>query len=164
MEGKNLQNYENPTYLVVKETKNGNGVFTEKDFKANEIILKMKGKIISLEEETTLNEHSKANTCRFSKTTYLSPEGLGDFINHSCNPNAYCKSNNGLYILAIDDISKGHEILIDYSTIMADDDEWTMKCNCGSINCRKIIKKFITLEKDLQNKYIKMGIVPDYIT
>lgn len=152
-------------FLDIKNTRNGKGIFIKKDFKKNEIIYKVKGKKVSIEYAESMGREFNANTFRFDKNFYISPENeIGDFQNHSCNPNAYLKKiNDDLFILAIGDISKGHEVLLDYSTIIANDDEWDMVCNCEDVKCRKIIKKFSTLEKELQDKYIRMGIVPDYI-
>ena len=42
------------------------------------------------------------------------------------------------------------------------EDNWEMNCKCGSKNCRKIIKNFKYLPKKIQQKYIKLKIVPDY--
>lgn len=44
-----------------------------------------------------------------------------------------------------------------------DEDNWTMKCNCGDKDCRKIIKDFKHLPRSTKEKYIKLGIVPDYV-
>ena len=70
----------------------------------------------------------------------------------------YWKSNPH----SIKDIKKGEEITWDYSTTM-DEDKWEMDCVCQSKNCRKRIKDFKYLPKEIQQKYIKLGIVPDYI-
>lgn len=60
------------------------------------------------------------------------------------------------------DIKKDEECTFDYSTTM-DEDDWEMDCSCGSKNCRHQIRDFKYLPKKLQEKYIEMGIIPDYI-
>lgn len=42
------------------------------------------------------------------------------------------------------------------------DDDWLMICECGSKECRKIIKEFLYLEEKTKLKYLEMGIVPEY--
>jgi hypothetical protein len=61
------------------------------------------------------------------------PIGEGDYVNHSCNPNAGLSGQIGL--VAMRDIKIGEEVCFDYA--MCDTmpyDEFT--CGCGSLNCR----------------------------
>jgi len=44
-----------------------------------------------------------------------------------------------------------------------DEDDWELDCICESKNCRKKISDFKHLPKAIQQKYIKLGIVPKYI-
>lgn len=157
----------NVDFLIIKKARNGRGVFTKKNIKKNETIFELKGRLLSVAEIEAGGIFStlSANAYRFSKEMYLSPTGeLGDFINHSCDPNAYIKKENEkLYIIAIKLIHSGEEITIDYSTIMAPDDEWNLSCNCGSKICRNKVEKFMNLPKNIQKKYKKNNIVPAYI-
>jgi hypothetical protein len=73
------------------------------------------------------------------------------------------KKQKKLYVLAHTTIKPNEEIVIDYSTIIADDDIWKMKCSCGNKNCRKIIGKFSRIPKKLQKEYLTLGVVPEYI-
>lgn len=73
------------------------------------------------------------------------------------------KINNKLLVCAIKNITKSKEVLMDYSTIIARDDSWKMKCNCGSRMCRRVIGKFKLLPKEVSEKYRKQNIVPEYI-
>ena len=43
------------------------------------------------------------------------------------------------------------------------DDDWEMTCRCGSENCRKVVREFRTLPPDVQQRYVALGIVPDYV-
>ena len=38
-----------------------------------------------------------------------------------------------------------------------------MECECGAKNCRKKVRDFKCLDKEIQEKYIALGIVPEYI-
>ncbi len=95
---------------------------------------------------------------------YVGPSrDLDDFVNHSCNPNSGIKvTNRKVILIAIKNIQEGQEITFDYSTTM-DEDDWEMDCNCGSQYCRKKIKDFKHLSKKIQEKYIRLGIVPKFI-
>lgn len=152
-------------YVFIKKSKNGKGVFAKKDFNKGEIVLHIEGKLITCDEDENVDEQTRSNTIRFNSEKFLSPKGkLGDFLNHSCKPNSKIVKDKGkLYIYSIKDIEKGEEIFFDYSTILASDDVWTMKCKCREENCRKIIKKFKTLPAKIKKEYISKKIVPKYI-
>jgi uncharacterized protein len=152
--------------LIVKLCNNGKGVFTESPIESQETLLEVTGVLMTPEEIESdgVFAPKSANAYRFSRELYMSPLGMSEFFNHSCNPNVFVsKENNRLYIKAIHEISAGTELCMDYSTIMAPDDKWTMKCNCGSGSCRGLIEKFVNLPESVQRKYIDAGIVPEYI-
>ena len=60
-------------------------------------------------------------------------------------------------------IAGGDEITIDYSTTIGDDDIWTMRCKCGSRQCRKKIRNLGSLPAELKRSYVRNGLVPMYI-
>jgi SET domain-containing protein len=149
----------------IRQAKNGSGIFSKKIFKNGEKLFEIKGKLIPCNKEDDLDERTRSNTIRFDEEMYISPEGeIGDFLNHSCEPNSgIIKKNNKLYLIAIKNIELSEEVVMDYSTIIADDDIWDMKCSCGEKECRKMVKKFSSLPKKIKEKYLDLGIVPDYI-
>jgi len=151
--------------LEVKRAKNGKGIFTKRPLKQSQVVFEVVGERKHYQNVNKKGGTFQDNTFRFSKDYYLSPAGkLGDYLNHSCDPNAGVKKkNNKLYIVAMDNIKKGSEIVIDYSTILAGDDSWTMCCSCKSRNCRKVIKDFHSLPKNLQERYKDLGVVPKHI-
>ncbi len=151
--------------ISIRKTQNGRGLFANKDFKKGKTLFKVKGILFPVAKEKKFDSKTKANSIRYSQEQYLNPAGeLADFLNHSCDPNcAIKKIEKNLYIFAIKNIFAGSEITIDYSTIIAKDDSWKMKCNCYSKNCRKIIRKFNSLPKIFQKKYKNIEAVPDYI-
>ena len=94
---------------------------------------------------------------------YIDMKESSRCINHSCNPNSgLVFKKNKIMLTAIRTIRKYEEITWDYSTTM-DEDEWEMDCLCGNKNCRKRIRDFKYLPRRIQQKYIKLGIVPKYI-
>ncbi len=149
----------------IKKSKNGLGLFLNKNIKLNQIIVELKGKLITCDVGDDLDEETRSNAIRFNNNMFLSPKGeAGNFINHSCSPNSkIVKKDNKLFILSTQSILKDTEITFDYSTILARDDIWQMKCNCKSLNCRKIIKKFDSLPKKIKESYVANGYVPKYI-
>lgn len=105
------------------------------------------------------------NCYRFGPETYLDPgDHAGRYVNHSCEPNAGVgKYNNQLFLFAASDISPGCEITFDYSTILGDDDIWTMRCRCGQKSCRRRIRRFGSLPSALKHRYLMNGLVPRFI-
>lgn len=156
-------NYKN---IGVEKTRNGYGIFAKKDFSKGEEIFEINGKLMTLYEDEIIDKKIRDNAFRFSKDKYISPQGeIGDFLNHSCNPNSgIIKTGSKLFLIAVRNIKRGEEITMDYSTIIADDDIWEMNCNCGEKECRSTIKNFGALSKKLKEKYLNLGIVPDYIS
>lgn len=151
--------------LVVTETRNGKGICAQRNFEPEEVLFEVTGEFITGDEDEDIDEVVRDNAFRYSEDLYISPAGaIGDFQNHSCEPNAkVVKREQRLFVVAIEPIKKGEEVLIDYSTIIGADDVWEMTCNCGSPLCRHLIRSFNTIPSALQKKYIERGMVPEYI-
>ncbi len=142
------------TNIEIKETTNiGKGIFASRDFKKDELILHIEGEIIETEDISSvpseIQEHWFPFDIKGKKKRYVLPELPWKYLNHSCNPNAGIKNNRN--IVALRPIKKGEEIVFDYA--MNNIDNWTMKCNCGSKKCRKIISTFDVLDEDTKKKY-----------
>jgi hypothetical protein len=61
-------------------------------------------------------------------------EGLGAFLNHSCDPNCEIDEIKGrAWLFALRNIAAGEELLWDYNLY---DDEDPAPCHCGSPKCR----------------------------
>jgi len=84
------------------------------------------------------------------KHILLSPIHL-QFINHSCNPNAFFDVDQ-LQLVALREIEEGEEITFFYPS-----SEWEMSesfsCNCGENNCLGTISGAVTIPKPIINKY-----------
>jgi hypothetical protein len=62
-------------------------------------------------------------------------------------------------------IRAGSEITFDYSTSSTDTlDKWQMNCNCGAVNCRKVISGLQYLDESLKEEYKKKGMIPLFLT
>ena len=150
--------------LILGQSKLGKAVFANKDFKKGEEIIEFNGKLFTYEQLPIPYDEVEDHYVQIDKNLYMGPSGgVDDFFNHSCNPNSGIKiKGKRVILIAIKDIEKREEITWDYSTTM-DEDEWEMECICESKNCRKRIRDFKYLPKKIQQKYIKLGIVPKYI-
>ena len=151
--------------VVVAKARNGYGVFATRRFEKGETIFEITGPYVTCDEDEDLEDAVRANTYRFDENYYINPVGtVADRTNHSCNPNAkIVKKDNKLFVVAHKHIVPKKEICFDYSTILASDDVWTMKCNCGSRLCRDVVRRFRLLPKELRARYIREAIVPAYI-
>jgi len=150
--------------LIIVKLDNGRGILANRNFESGEKILEFKGQILRREELPVPYSAVEDHYMQIGERLYLGPSGdKDDLINHSCQPNAGVKiRDKRVFLFSIKAIKKGEEITWDYSTTM-DEDEWEMNCNCKSENCRRRIRDFNHLPKDLQQNYISLGIVPEFI-
>ncbi len=146
--------------LKLVKTKLGKAVYANKKFEKGEEIIEFKGELIEYDNLPKKVDHY----IQIGKTLNMGPSGdFDDFINHSCNPNCGLIVNDTkVTLIAITQIRKDEEISFDYSTTM-DEDDWEMDCLCEDKECRKRIRDFKYLPKEVQDKYIKLGIVPKFI-
>ena len=151
--------------VVIRPARNGNGLFAAKVFRANEIIMKVVGRIVHHTVVWDTGGDFASNCYRFGPDTYLDPgDSPGRYVNHSCEPNAgVTKVRHELFLFAAKPLLAGTELVLDYSTILGDDEVWTMRCNCGQAACRGRIRRFGTLPAALQRRYLESGLVPKFI-
>jgi len=152
----------------------GTGVFATKVISTGEFICLMNGKEVSLKEVGELEiigTQREGDALQIDVDSYLIIEEIYRCVNHSCSPNAFIRGKNEL--IALRSIANGEEITFDYSTTMWEDatqikklfneDIWTMNCSCKSDECRKEIKQFYELPEKIQEKYLRLNAVPDFI-
>ena len=151
--------------VVVRAGAIGKGLFTARRYDRGATIMRIPGKIVAADVLWDVGGTFADNCFRFGPETYLDPrDGPGRFLNHSCEPNAGVrKLNNRLYLFAAVGIPSGREVVIDYSTILGDDDIWTMRCHCGCGGCRRTIRRFGALPEATKSRYIEGGMVPGFI-
>ena len=154
--------------LIVKPVRNGRGIVAARAFRRGALILEIKGKIVTpaevwryWETDPRLGE----NCFRYDPDHYLDPDGeIGQYANHSCAPNAgIVKRGRRLILKAIAPIAAGEEVTHDYSTLLAADDVWKMRCNCGAANCRRMVAHIGRLPAATVRAYRRLGIIPDFI-
>ena len=66
--------------------------------------------------------------------TIIDGDGLGAYLNHSCDPNCEVDEVKArVWLFALRDIAAGEELVWDYNLY---DDEEPAPCRCGSPKCR----------------------------
>ena len=154
--------------LEVRQVRNGRGLVARTAFRAGARICVIDGEIVSSARvwEYWDRDPRRAENCfRFDAERYLDPRGcLGEFANHSCQPNAAVRIQRGkLCLVATRSIARGDEVTHDYSTLLGADDVWTLTCNCGEKECRGIVASIDTLPATTLRDYLRLRFVPAHI-
>ena len=138
-------------YYIGKSIIHRKGVILNKNVKKDEIIFRFLGKVI---KNKLRPWYHGPNWLQVGYLEWIipAPGAPGNYLNHSCNPNAGIKGRNT--IVAMQSIKKGEEITIDYA-LSETFPLWHMKCNCKSKNCRKIVKPYQDMAAHRQRRYIK---------
>lgn len=139
-------------YVSHSETQ-GKGVFASKNFKKGETILTIDDSHVVTDETQLTKEQHAFDLDYLSDKTVLMQEPE-KYINHSCDPNTYTRTHNGVqHVLAMKEIKKDEEITYDYS--INGDNDGTFVCHCGSKKCRGNYQgNFFKLNKELQIRYL----------
>ncbi len=150
--------------LEVRPTRFGKGVFAKKEFKPGEKILQFRGRIYTRKEYLSKVNPEKCHYMQIGEDMFLGPTTSPDnFVNHCCEPNAALKIHKGkAFLVAVNTIAVEQEITFDYSTSMAEE-HWEMDCACGVPSCRSRVRDFKYIPAPLQQKYIQLGMVPDFV-
>ena len=129
------------------------GVFAITSIDAGTLLVMWSGKVVSAEDMSGLTALEVSRSVQVEEDLYLVPmaEGEpGDFINHSCNPNAGIQGQ--IALVALRDIEAGEEICYDYAmTDGSDYDEF--ECHCGEKLCRHQVTGHDWQLPDLQTRY-----------
>ena len=140
--------------LIRESNIEGKGVFAARNFKEGEAVLSIDDSRVVFDVDT-LTSYQRQYECDWLEDGKIvlmkAPE---KHINHSCNPNTYVKTIDGMRtVLAMRDIRQGEEVTYDYAINgFYDSDE---PCHCGGKNCRKKISpNFFKLPREIQIKYL----------
>ena len=71
------------------------------------------------------------------------------YSNHSCDANIGMRGE--ITFVAMRDVRAGEELTHDWVT--TDDDDYSVKCNCGTANCRRTLTGKDWQRPDLQARY-----------
>ncbi len=159
-------------YVKYIDNINGYGLFTNKFLYKNELIYSLP--TICIPSNSIITYTFKTNERKYvdmivNSETHLDNEMyeftyFDIFINSSCNPNAYYKSNinNDQNVVALNYIQKDEQIFVDYDCL-----DWIstdpFKCNCNSQQCVKYKRGFAYLPVNIQQQYLNSNIVSDYV-
>ena len=146
----------NTEKFYIGETKDkGKGLFAKRDIKKGELILIRKDGKIYTEKGMISSSIKEDHFMQVGWDKFMHISSPGCYGNHSCDPNSGIKENK---TFALRDIPKDEEITVDYDTFEYD---WKMWCKCWSKNCRKILRGYKHLSKELRKKY--KGYVQEYL-
>jgi hypothetical protein len=123
--------------LEVRNTQKGKGLFSTEVILKDQTILEFEKNYIGHHNNKTLQIDE--NKHQISKN----PDAIENFINHSCQPNAYINFKD-LTFRAKHKIGKGEELTYNYFTTDWDNED-VFQCKCGRKNCKKLIKGFRNL-------------------
>jgi len=145
--------------LFVGQGSHGRGTFTDQAIAKGALIIRFTGPFLRYTETD-----AETFALQIAPDLYIGASGgPDDFINHSCEPNAGFRiAGIDADLSAIRDIAGGEEILFDYSTTL-DEDDFTMECRCGTASCRGTIGDGKYLPEDVWQRYLALGIIPDYV-
>ncbi|WP_394827290.1 amino acid adenylation domain-containing protein [Pendulispora albinea] len=95
--------------------------------------------------------------------------GLGRYLNHACEPNAYARAAQAaggerfLEIVARRPVAAGAEITIDYATFELETVSAAEACACASASCRGRITGFRDLPDHVRAAYTREGILSPHL-
>lgn len=148
-----MRNFQGKKVYVSTSTAHGNGVFASNNFKEGEIILTIDDSHV-VTDATQLTKEQHEFDCDYLADKIIVMQEPEKCINHSCDPNTYMRTENGVrFVLTIRQINKDEEITYDYS--INGDNDGTFICRCGSKKCRGTYQgNFFKLERELQMRYL----------
>jgi hypothetical protein len=120
--------------FVKKSRIHGKGVFTSRDLKKGEVVLRWRPKILNKSDIKKLSATQKHYIYRVSKDKYFLMSPPEKYVNHSCDPNTKVKNYSDV---AIRNIKRGEEITSNYGK---EGSFSSFICKCGSKKCKGLIK------------------------
>jgi hypothetical protein len=130
----------------------GNGIFALKPIHQGELIAVFGGIVYEWDTFIHLPDRERSLCIQVEDRHFLVPRpiGEGDYVNHSCNPNAGLSGQ--IALVAMRDIRPGEEVCFDYAmcdTMPYDEFE----CSCGEADCRGYVSGSDWQKPELQKKY-----------
>ncbi len=135
-----------------KANGNGNGIFAQQILTKGELLAVFGGVVYAWDSFVHLSEKERSLCIQVEENLFLVPRpiGDGDYVNHSCNPNAGLSGQ--IALVAMRDIRPGEEICFDYAmsdTVAYDEFE----CGCGAPNCRGSVTSCDWQLPEIQKRY-----------
>ena len=116
----------------------GLGLFTADLIPRGSTVILFGGTLMSWREVLALPEHMHDIPFQVDDNIFFGiardeDVGVGERINHSCNPN--CGFVSEMKLVALRDILPGEDVTMDYATCTSMD-TYDLMCRCGEPNCR----------------------------
>jgi uncharacterized protein len=148
--------YRSPKTEVRQSKIHGRGLFATADLAKNEIVAVKGGHIVErkmlCEEITPLLGPVEI---QIDEDLFVAPVTEEErelsmlYLNHSCDPNLGVRGE--ITFVTMRGIHPGEELTHDWA--MTDDDDYSVECNCGAVNCRKLLTGEDWQLPDLQKRY-----------
>lgn len=149
----NLHSYScmNPKLEVRETASYGKGIFANEAIARGESIIFWGGVIMPI-----IYEAGDQGVQVAENLVLVSPsaDDTGNFVNHSCDPNAGFQGQ--IVLVAMRPIPAGEEITFDYAMCLhpaPGAPRYEMQCRCGKPNCRKVITEDDWQLPELQRRY-----------
>lgn len=143
--------------LEVRETRACRyGVFVREPIPAGTTVVVYGGVVITEAEFNALPEDLQHFPFNIADGLFLAPRdmndiGVGERINHSCDPNAGFSGQ--INLCALRDIKRGEEVTFDYATCVASDGgAFVLNCECGAPTCRSVVTGRDWMLPDVQKR------------
>jgi hypothetical protein len=136
-------NWIHPDVAVVDTGVFGLAAIATQRIPRDELVIAYGGKVITLMEFDALPEPIKHHTYQIHEELFIGPvdatdDGIGERINHSCEPNLGFVGQT--HLVALRDIEVGEPLAMDYATCVSSTQEiFTFDCQCGAPTCRKTV-------------------------
>lgn len=159
VEDKHGHDWVHPSIYVVDTGIMGLGLVTSDLIPKGSVVILFGGSLMTWSKVDSLPEDMKDIPYQVADDIFFgvlnrSDIGVGERINHSCNPN--CGFESEMRLVAIRDILPGETITMDYATCSSME-SYRLVCKCGSYNCRKVVTgddwKSPELQSRLKNFY-----------
>jgi len=148
--------YRSPKTEVRESKIHGRGLFATANIAKNEIVAVKGGHIV---DRKTLREKITPVLgpveIQIDENLFIAPVTKEErelsmlYSNHSCDPNLGIRGE--ITFVAMRDVRAGEELTHDWA--MTDDDNYSIGCNCGASDCRKMLTGKDWQRPDLQKRY-----------
>jgi hypothetical protein len=125
-------------------------LFAKNPIRKNEEIFSVKGPIVTYSSPPDMRIGYRWLAVGKNRWMIPSADNPWFYIRHSCTPNVGIKGESS--IVAMRTIKPGEELTVDDSMTEADK-RWQRHCNCGSKQCRRLVKSVQFLTSKLFKKY-----------
>jgi uncharacterized protein len=150
----------NLTYFSPKTEKRispiqGRGLFAKSDIEKDEVVVVKGGYVLTKSQRDEIGKALGPSEIQITENLFIGPtaqrerEGGMMHLNHSCEPNLGLQGQ--IVFVALRDIKNNEELTCDYA--MTDDEDYEMRCKCGTETCRGVITGKDWMKPEIQRQY-----------